>query len=147
MIDTNESTTTKINIQAQLDNIWEIGGPVALASVAEALNSILAQLGADTQRLSADDRAAAAMTGTALSVIAVQKAKAAHRDRVVASLPADDLAACRLGGWDPVEFAAQKQEAESELTALSFTARADLSKRCGGNLVTMALTARREGLL
>jgi hypothetical protein len=150
MLDTNESTTAKINIQAQIDNIWEIAGPAGLTSVSEALNAILAQLGADVQRLTALDRDAAALSGVSLSELAVQRARERSIEEAWAALTPAESTALRMfegSSADPRPTVAAKRAASSELVALSSVARAEYLRRSGGDPIRALSLAKSDGLI
>jgi hypothetical protein len=85
--------------------------------------------------------------GTDLGELKFAKAKAAREESALASLSPEHQHWADKLGTDPALVASAKRDAEAELTALSYTTRAELSRRYGGDLVAMKLAAVREGLL
>jgi hypothetical protein len=150
MLDTNESMTAKINVQAQIDNIWEIAGDAGLTSVAEALNAILARLGADTAQLTALDRNVAALSGISLPELAVQRARERSIEAAWAALTPDEATALRMfegSSADPRPTVAAKRAASSELVALSSVARAEYLRRSSGDPIRALSLAKSDGLI
>jgi hypothetical protein len=150
MIDTNETMNKRTQIQAMIDQVVDIAGDAGLDQVTEAVNGVLAKLGADVQRLTAVDRDTAALSGISLSELAVQRARERSIESAWATLTPDEAMALRMldgSRADPRTVVAAKKSAERELVALSFVDRAALSKRFGGDVVAMSIAAKNENLL
>jgi hypothetical protein len=150
MLDTNETMNKRTNIQLMLDQIVDIAGDAGLDQVTEAVNGVLAKLGADVARLTALDRDTAALSGISLSELAVQRARERSIESAWAALTQDEAAALRMldgSSADPRTVVAAKKSAERELVALSSVDRAALSRRFGADVMAMSIAAKNEGLL
>jgi hypothetical protein len=150
MIDSNETMAKRTQIQAMIDQVVEIAGDAGLDRLTEVVNGVLAQLGADVQRLTAVDRDVAALSGISLAELAVQRARERSIADAWAALSPDEAMALRMldgSRADPRTIVAAKKSAERELVALSYADRASLSKRFGGDVVAMSIAAKNENLL
>jgi hypothetical protein len=150
MINSNETMAKRTQIQAMIDQVVEIAAEAGLDQVTEAVNGVLAKLGADVQRLTALDRDVAAPSGISLPELAVQRARERSIEQAWAALTPDEAMALRMldgSQADPRTIVAAKKSAERDLVALSYADRAALSKRFGGDVVAMSIAAKNENLL
>jgi len=150
MLDSNETMNKRINIQTMTDQVVEIAGDAGLDQVTEAVSGVLAQLGADVQRLTASDRDVAALSGISLAELAVQRARERSIADAWAALTPDEAMALRMldgSRADPRTVVAAKRSAERGLVTLSVADRSALSKRFNGDVVAMSIAAKNENLL